>query len=77
MSEKYLLSICFRNNLNDDIFSEPFGLFNSFIDAETFADNKIDELRKELVMDFNGNYDIIDEYFEFDFCIKKIKYLDI
>jgi|LakMenEpi03Aug12_release.lakeMendotaPanAssembly.Ray.scaffolds.fasta_scaffold3306959_2 hypothetical protein len=72
MTEKYLLSVCFRND-KDEIFSEPFGLFNSPEDAETFADEKIYELRREFAEEF-GNMEDVDEYFEFDFCIKKIKY---
>jgi hypothetical protein len=71
MSEKYLLSVCYKNN-QDEIFSQPFGLFNSFEDAETFADEKISELRQEFAEEF-GNFEDVDEYFEFDFCIKKIK----
>lgn len=70
MIEKYLLSVCFINH-RQEIFSEPFGLFNSFIEAETFADNKIDELRNEIMEEFGHDYDI-DEHYEFDFTIKKV-----
>lgn len=75
MDEKYLLSVCFKNH-NDEIFSEPYGFFNSFEDAEQFADDKISELRHNFSIEFNNVHDI-DEYFDFDFCIKKIKYGDI
>lgn len=75
MSEKYLLSVCFKNKY-DEIFSEPFGLFDTFEDAEKFADNKIYELRHDFSLEFDNEYDV-DEYFDFDFCIKKIKCSDI
>ena len=70
MTEKYLLSVCFINH-RQEIFSEPFGLFNSFVEAESFADNKIDELRSEFIKEFGCDYDI-DEHYEFDFTIKKV-----
>jgi hypothetical protein len=70
MSEKYLLSVCFKD-INNDIFSEPFGPFESFNSAEEFADNQIYELRMRFAVEF-GNIEDVDEHFEFDFCIKKI-----
>lgn len=70
MTEKYLLSVCFINHKNE-IFSEPFGLFDTFLDAESFADKKIDELRIEFTNEFGFERDI-DDYYEFDFTIKKI-----
>lgn len=70
MNEKYLLSICFID-YRQEIFSEPFGLFNSFLEAEIFADRKIDELRREFMNNFGSGYDI-DDYYEFDFTIKKL-----
>lgn len=70
MTEKYLLSICFIDK-NNEIFSEPFGPFDNFLDAECFADRKIDELRLEFMKEFEGKFDV-DDYYEFDFTIKKI-----
>lgn len=69
MTEKYLLSVCFINN-RQEIFSEPFGPFNSFLEAENFADDKIDELKDEFTEEFDEDY--VDERFEFDFTIKKV-----
>jgi hypothetical protein len=69
MTEKYLLSICYVNHHNL-IFSEPYGLFDSIIDAECFAHDKIDELRNEYIDDYGEM--LVDESFEFDFTIKKI-----
>lgn len=70
MSEKYLLSICFIDK-NQEIFSEPFGPFNSFLEAEFFADIKIGELRLEFMKEFGQKFDV-DDHYEFDFTIKKI-----
>lgn len=67
--KKYLLSICYVDNHND-IFSEPFGLFDTFIEAECFAYEKIDELRREYVDELNEI--IVDEEFEFDFTVKEV-----
>lgn len=67
--KKYLLSICYVNHHND-IFSEPFGLFDSFLDAEWFAHNKIDELRTEYIDEYNEM--LVNEAFEFDFTIKEV-----
>lgn len=71
MTEKYLLSICFVDNCQE-IFSEPFGLYDSFLDAEWFAFNKINELKNNLKSDLCLRDDEIEELFEFDFTIKKI-----
>ena len=70
MTEKYLLSVCFIN-YRQEIFSEPFGPFDTFIEAESFADKKIEELRLDFMDEFGSDYDI-DEHYEFDFTIKKI-----
>lgn len=67
--KKYLLSICYVDN-NNDIFSEPFGLFDTFMEAEWFAHDKIDELRREYIDELNEI--IVDEVFEFDFTIKEV-----
>lgn len=67
--KKYLLSICYID-YNNDIFSEPFGLFDTFIEAECFAHEKIDELRREYVDELNEM--IVDEEFEFDFTVKEV-----
>lgn len=68
-SKKYLLSICYVDNHND-IFSEPFGYFDTFIEAECFAYEKIDELRREYIDDYDEL--TVDEEFEFDFTIKEV-----
>jgi len=70
MTEKYLLSVCFIDH-KQQLFSEPFGLFNSFLEAEIFADKKIDELRLEFMKEFGLENDV-DDYYEFDFTIKKL-----
>lgn len=69
MTEKYLLSICYVDNHNE-IFSEPYGLFETFLQAQIFAHEKIDEMRLEYIDDYGEI--IVNEAFEFDFTIKKI-----
>lgn len=69
MTEKYLLSICYVDNHNE-IFSEPYGLFNTFLQAQIFAHEKIDEMRLEYIDDYGEM--LVNESFEFDFTIKKI-----
>ena len=69
MIEKYLLSICYVNNHNE-IFSEPYGLFDTFLQAQIYAHEKIDEMRLEYIDDYGEM--IVNESFEFDFTIKKI-----
>lgn len=69
MAEKYLLSVCFTDH-RQEIFSEPFGPFDTFLEAECFADKKIDELRFDFIKEFG--HDGVDEYFEFDFTIKRV-----
>lgn len=71
MPKKYLLSICYLND-EDEIFSEPFGLFHSFMEAEKFADCYIDNLRREYCDELNLSNDYIEENFEFDFTIKEV-----
>ena len=70
MTEKYLLSVCYKNHKNE-IFSEPFGMFSSIAEAETFADNTIDEMREDFCNALDVSYEELDEIFEFDFTIKK------
>jgi hypothetical protein len=69
MTEKYLLSICYVDDHNE-IFSEPYGLFDTFLQAQIFAHDKIDEMRLEYIDDYGEM--IVNEAFEFDFTIKKI-----
>jgi hypothetical protein len=69
MTEKYLLSICYVDNHNE-IFSEPYGLFDTFLQAQIFAHEKIDEMRLEYIDDYGEM--LVNESFEFDFTIKKI-----
>lgn len=69
MTEKYLLSICYVDNHNE-IFSEPYGLFDTFLKAQIFAHEKIDEMRLEYIDDYGEM--LVNESFEFDFTIKKI-----
>ena len=82
MTEKYLLSICYVDNHNE-IFSEPYGLFDTFLQAQIFAHEKIDEMRQLRLrspMSETNRLEYIDDYgemivneaFEFDFTIKKI-----
>lgn len=70
MPEKYLLSICYLNR--SDIFSEPFGPFESFKEAEEYAYDRIDEMKEEFCDELNWSYEDIEEHFEFDFTIKII-----
>jgi hypothetical protein len=69
MTEKYLLTICYVDNHNE-IFSEPYGLFDTFLQAQIFAHEKIDEMRLEYIDDYGEM--LVNESFEFDFTIKKI-----
>ena len=69
MGRFYLVSVCFINS-HMELFSEPYGLFETFDDAEQFAYNKINELKNQL-----KELEIDDEEIElcdFDFTIKNI-----
>lgn len=66
--KKYLVSICYVNH--NLIFSEPYGLFDSIIDAECFAHDKIDELRNAYIDDYGEM--LVNETFEFDFTVKEV-----
>lgn len=71
MTEKYLVSVCFVNN-NQEIFSEPFGIFNSLLEAEQFAVKKIVELKNEFIKELGCQYDELEELYEFDYTLKEI-----
>ena len=71
MSEKYLLSIYFKD-YEHNVFSEPFGLFDTFSEAHYFADEKMDEMKLEISQEVNLTWEEVEELYEFDFTIKKI-----
>jgi hypothetical protein len=71
MSEKYLLSIYFKD-YEHDVFCEPFGLFDTFSEAQYFADEKMDEMKLEIAQEVNLTWEEVEELYEFDFTIKKI-----
>lgn len=71
MSEKYLLSIYFKD-FKHNVFSEPFGIFDSFSEAQHFADEKMDEMKLEISQEVNLTWEEVEELYEFDFTIKKI-----
>ena len=71
MSEKYLLSIYFKD-FEHDVFSEPFGVFDTFSEAQDFADKKMDEMKLEIAQEVNLTLEEVEELYEFDFTIKKI-----
>lgn len=71
MSEKYLLSIYFKD-FEHNVFSEPFGLFDTFSEAQHFADEKMDGLKLEIAQEVNLTCEEVEELYEFDFTIKKI-----
>ena len=67
----YLVSICFLTN-HHEIVTEPFGPFNGYEDAEEFANKKIDEIKNNFKIEYDCEYEDIEELFEFDFTIKEI-----
>lgn len=71
MSEKYLLSIYFKD-FKQNVFSEPFGVFDTFSEAQYFADEKMDEMKLEIAQEINLTWEEVEELYEFDFTIKKI-----
>lgn len=85
MSEKYLLSMYFKD-YEHDVFCEPFGLFDTFLEAQYFAhglfdtfseaqyfaDEKMDEMKLEIAQEVNLTWEEVEELYEFDFTIKKI-----
>jgi hypothetical protein len=70
MKVKYLLSICFINH-NQEIFSEPFGVFLTYDDAQEFAENNIEAKKIEFKKEFDLDDDDIDELYEFSYTIYK------
>lgn len=71
MSEKYLLSIYFKD-FKHNVFSEPFGIFDSFSEAQHFADEKMDQMKFDLTQEVSLTWEEVEELYEFDFTIKKI-----
>jgi hypothetical protein len=71
MSEKYLLSIYFKD-FKHNVFSEPFGIFDSFSEAQHFADEKMDQMKFDITQEVNLTWEEVEELYEFDFTIKKI-----
>lgn len=71
MCKKYLVSICYKDIYNE-IYSEPFGLFDNFNEAELFACEKIDNMRLELMEQFGLNPVDFDEHYDFDYTIKEL-----
>ena len=71
MSEKYLLSIYFKD-FKHNVFSEPFGIFDSLSEAQHFADEKMDQMKFDITQEVNLTWEEVEELYEFDFNIKKI-----
>jgi len=73
MIEKFILSICYVEHCNNEIFSEPYGLFDTFESAQRFAILAIEQLEFDFgKKDDSGKSHNIDDYYSFDYTIKKI-----
>lgn len=68
-NKKYILSICWMDS-HKELFSSPYGLFNTYDEAIEFADEKIDEIKDEYIEEYDEDY--VDEYVFFNFTIKEI-----
>lgn len=71
MAESYLMSVCYLDNNTHEIFSEPFGIFKSFEDAEKCASLIIDDLKLKFFEEFEGHIIDVDDFYSFDYTIKK------
>lgn len=68
----YIISICYLTH-NQEVMSEPFGLFNDNISAQAFAIKKIQEIKHELKTQYECKIEDIEDLFEFDYTLKEIK----
>ena len=67
--KKYILSIHWTDH-HQELFSNPYGTFDTFDEAKIFAKNKIEEIKNEFIEEYDEDY--VEEYIHCDYTIKSI-----
>ena len=77
MTLKYILSIAIHYKDVDDMYTEAFGLFDTYSEAETFANAHIDETKYYEELEFYKNNFRKNEIYHHDHYYFTIKEIDI